>query len=237
VPVDSEHSAILQCLAGGRADDVRRLVLTASGGPFRTLPAERLAAVTPADALRHPTWEMGAKVTIDSRHAGQQGAGGDRGALPLRGPVRRIEAVVHPQSIVHSMVEMVDGSVLAQMGFPTMELPVLYALTHPERLPYATRRFDPVAAGALTFEAVWTRTASPRSRWGWGRGARVARRPRCSTPPTRWPWPRSWPGASPSRASPRRSTHALAGWDGGAAAHPGRRARGRPARRGAEPMT
>jgi 1-deoxy-D-xylulose-5-phosphate reductoisomerase len=154
VPVDSEHSAILQCLAGTRPEDVRRLVLTASGGPFRTFAPERLAAVTPADALRHPTWEMGAKVTIDSATMANKALEVIEAHFLFGVPYAGIEAVVHPQSIVHSMVEMVDGSVLAQMGFPTMELPVLYALTYPERLPYATRRFDPVAAGSLTFEAV-----------------------------------------------------------------------------------
>jgi 1-deoxy-D-xylulose-5-phosphate reductoisomerase len=156
VPVDSEHSAILQCLPGGRSDAVRRLVLTASGGPFRSLPAELLAAATPADALRHPTWEMGAKVTIDSATLANKALEIIEAHFLFGVPYDRIEAVVHPQSIIHSMVEMVDGSVLAQMGFPTMELPVLYALTHPERLPYDTRRFDPVAAGALTFEPVDT---------------------------------------------------------------------------------
>lgn len=154
VPVDSEHSAILQCLAGSRAEDVRRLVLTASGGPFRTWTPERIAAVTPADALRHPTWDMGAKVTIDSATLANKALEVIEAHFLFGLPYDRIEAVVHPQSIIHSMVEMADGSVLAQMGFPTMEIPVLYALTHPRRLPYRTRRFDPVAAGTLTFEAV-----------------------------------------------------------------------------------
>ncbi|HWK90236.1 MAG TPA: 1-deoxy-D-xylulose-5-phosphate reductoisomerase [Longimicrobium sp.] len=156
VPVDSEHSAILQCLAGARAGDVRRLLLTASGGPFRELPPERLAHVTPGDALRHPTWAMGAKVTIDSATLANKALEVIEAHFLFGVPYERIEAVVHPQSIVHSMVEMVDGSVLAQMGFPTMEIPILYALAYPERLPYDTRRFDPVAAGALTFEPVRT---------------------------------------------------------------------------------
>jgi 1-deoxy-D-xylulose-5-phosphate reductoisomerase len=156
VPVDSEHSAILQCLAGTRADAVRRLVLTASGGPFRTWTPERIAQVTPADALRHPTWDMGAKVTIDSATLANKALEVIEAHFLFGVPYERIEAVVHPQSIIHSMVETADGSVLAQMGFPTMEIPVLYALSYPERLPYETRRFDPVAAGALTFEAVRT---------------------------------------------------------------------------------
>jgi 1-deoxy-D-xylulose-5-phosphate reductoisomerase len=154
VPVDSEHSAILQCLAGTRPADVQRLILTASGGPFRELPMELLESVTPADALRHPTWDMGAKVTIDSATLANKALEVIEAHFLFGVPYERIEAVVHPQSIIHSMVEMVDGSVMAQMGFPTMELPVLYALTWPERLPYASRRFDPVAAGALTFHPV-----------------------------------------------------------------------------------
>jgi 1-deoxy-D-xylulose-5-phosphate reductoisomerase len=154
VPVDSEHSAILQCLTGERIGDVRRLLLTASGGPFRGWPRERLAEATPADALRHPTWDMGAKVTIDSATLANKALEVIEAHFLFGVPYERIEAVVHPQSIIHSMVEMVDGSVMAQLGFPTMELPVLYALTWPERLPYDLRRFDPVAAGALTFEPV-----------------------------------------------------------------------------------
>jgi 1-deoxy-D-xylulose-5-phosphate reductoisomerase len=154
VPVDSEHSAILQCLRGVRADEVARLMLTASGGPFRELPPGLLSTVTPADALRHPTWDMGAKVTIDSATLANKALEVIEAHFLFGIGYDRIEAVVHPQSIIHSMVEMVDGSVLAQLGFPTMELPVLYALAYPERLPYACRRFDPVAAGPLTFEPV-----------------------------------------------------------------------------------
>jgi 1-deoxy-D-xylulose-5-phosphate reductoisomerase len=154
VPVDSEHSAILQCLGAGGAADVRRLILTASGGPFRGWSPERVAAVTPADALRHPTWDMGAKITIDSATLANKALEIIEAHFLFGTPYERIEAVVHPQSIIHSMVETVDGSVLAQLGFPTMEIPVLYALTHPERLPYEPRRWDPVAAGTLTFEPV-----------------------------------------------------------------------------------
>jgi len=154
VPVDSEHSAILQCLAGTRPDAVRRLVITASGGPFRGWTPEMLASATPADALRHPTWDMGSKITIDSASLANKALEVIEAHFLFGVPYDRIEAVVHPQSIIHSMVEMVDGSVLAQMGFPTMELPVLYALSYPERLGYECRRFDPVAAGTLTFEPV-----------------------------------------------------------------------------------
>src|SRR5688572_9513041 len=155
VPVDSEHSAILQCLAGSRPGDVARIVLTASGGPFRHWPAERLAEVTPADALRHPTWDMGAKITIDSATLANKALEVIEAHFLFGVDYDNIEVVVHPQSIIHSMVEFVDGSVLAQLGFPDMELPILYALTHPERiLDSGTRSFDPVAAGSLTFEPV-----------------------------------------------------------------------------------
>ncbi len=154
LPVDSEHSAIFQCLQGARRSEVERLLVTASGGPFRGWQPERLAAVTPADALRHPTWDMGSKVTIDSATLANKALEVIEAHFLFGVPYERIQAVVHPQSVIHSMVEFVDGSVLAQMGFPTMEIPVLYALSYPERLPYACRRFDPVAAGALTFEPV-----------------------------------------------------------------------------------
>jgi 1-deoxy-D-xylulose-5-phosphate reductoisomerase len=154
IPVDSEHSAIFQCLAGSRPSEVRRLIVTASGGPFRGWAPEMIACATPADALRHPTWDMGAKITIDSATLANKALEVIEAHFLFGVPYERIEAVVHPQSIIHSMVEMVDGSVLAQMGFPTMELPVLYALAYPQRLPYDCRRFDPVAAGTLTFEPV-----------------------------------------------------------------------------------
>lgn len=154
IPVDSEHSAILQCLQGSSGVDVERLILTASGGPFRQVPAERLAGVRPVDALRHPTWDMGAKISIDSATLANKALEVIEAHFLFGVGYDHIDAVVHPQSIIHSMVEFVDGSVLAQMGFPTMEIPVLYALTYPERLAYRVRRFDPVAGGDLTFEPV-----------------------------------------------------------------------------------
>jgi 1-deoxy-D-xylulose-5-phosphate reductoisomerase len=154
IPVDSEHSAILQCLPGGSADSVQRLILTASGGAFRELPAEALAGVRPRDALRHPTWDMGAKITVDSATLVNKALELIEAHFLFGLPYDRLEAVVHPQSIIHSMVEFRDGSVLSQMGFPTMELPILYAFTHPDRLVDGVRRFDPVAAGPLTFEPV-----------------------------------------------------------------------------------
>jgi 1-deoxy-D-xylulose-5-phosphate reductoisomerase len=155
VPVDSEHSAILQCLSGRRRDEVRRVILTASGGPFRGWPAERLARATVQDALLHPTWRMGRKITVDSATLANKALEVIEAHYLFDLPYDRIEVIVHPQSVVHSMVEFVDGSVLAQMSVPTMELPVLYALTHPERVPdTGVRPFDPVACSPLTFEPV-----------------------------------------------------------------------------------
>jgi len=155
VPVDSEHSAILQCIAGRPGQEVRRLVLTASGGPFRTWPAERLAGATVADALNHPTWSMGRKITVDSATLANKALEVIEAHFLFGVPYDRIDVVVHPQSVVHSFVEFCDGSVLAQMGQPTMELPILYALTHPARVPDAgLPPFDPVALGPLAFEPV-----------------------------------------------------------------------------------
>ena len=155
VPVDSEHSAILQCVAGRRAIDVRRVILTASGGPFRDWPADRLARATVEDALHHPTWRMGRKITVDSATLANKALEVIEAHYLFDLPYDRIEVVVHPQSVVHSLVEFVDGSVLAQLSTPTMELPVLYALTHPERVPDdGVGPFDPVACSPLTFESV-----------------------------------------------------------------------------------
>ena len=155
VPVDSEHSAILQCLAGSDHACVARLVLTASGGPFRGWNSDALEGVRPSDALRHPTWEMGAKITVDSATLANKALEVIEAHFLYGIPYPAIDVVVHPQSIVHSFVEFVDGSVLAQMGFPTMELPILYALSHPARVEdHRLRTFDPVRSSPLTFEAV-----------------------------------------------------------------------------------
>jgi 1-deoxy-D-xylulose-5-phosphate reductoisomerase len=155
VPVDSEHSAILQCVSGRPASEIRRLVLTASGGPFRKWPCDRLERATVADALQHPTWRMGRKITIDSATLANKALEVIEAHFLFGLPYERIEVVVHPQSVVHSFVEFVDGSVLAQMGVPTMELPVLYALTHPERVSdTGVPAFDPVELSPLTFERV-----------------------------------------------------------------------------------
>lgn len=155
VPVDSEHSAILQCLEGYEAAAVRRLVLTASGGPFRGKKPADLEHVRAEDALKHPTWDMGAKITIDSATLANKALEVIEAHFLYGMDYARIGAVVHPQSIVHSFVEFVDGSVLAQLGFPTMELPILYALSYPERVEDAVlQTYDPVTASPLTFEEV-----------------------------------------------------------------------------------
>jgi 1-deoxy-D-xylulose-5-phosphate reductoisomerase len=152
VPVDSEHSAVLQCVTG-RDSGLGRLILTCSGGPFREWPAEQVRRATVEQALRHPTWRMGQKITVDSATLANKALELIEAHHLFGLPYDALEVVVHPQSIVHAFVEFCDGSVIAQLGFPTMELPILYALTHPERLPdTGIRRFDPVAAGPLTFE-------------------------------------------------------------------------------------
>ncbi|HSB53436.1 MAG TPA: 1-deoxy-D-xylulose-5-phosphate reductoisomerase [Gemmatimonadales bacterium] len=154
VPVDSEHSAVLQCISG-RESGAARLILTASGGPFRCWDADRIAAATVAEALNHPTWRMGNKVTVDSATLANKALELIEAHHLFGLPYEALEVVVHPQSIVHAFVGFCDGSVIGQMGFPTMELPILYALTHPDRLPDdGVRRFDPVAIGTLTFEPV-----------------------------------------------------------------------------------
>jgi len=153
VPIDSEHSAILQCIAGAPLESVARVVLTASGGAFRSWDRERLAEARPADALNHPTWSMGAKITVDSATLVNKALEVMETHALYGLSYDRIGVVIHPQSIVHSFVEFVDGSVVAQLGFPTMELPILYALTHPNRVAdRELRTFDPVRSSPLTFE-------------------------------------------------------------------------------------
>jgi len=155
VPVDSEHSAILQCITGHPSSEVRRVVLTASGGPFRDWSADRLRSATVEDALRHPTWRMGKKITIDSATLANKALEVIEAHFLFDLPYDRIDVVVHPQSVVHSFVEFIDGSVVAQMSVPTMELPVLYALTHPERVADdGVPAFDPVKLSPMTFEPV-----------------------------------------------------------------------------------
>ena len=152
IPVDSEHSAIYQCLRGERIADVRRLIITASGGPFRTWPADRIARATAADALRHPNWNMGAKITIDSATLVNKAFEIIEARWLFDVRPSAIEAIIHPQSIVHSMVEFVDGAVKAQMGLPSMLLPIAYALGRTDRLPDCEPRCSLLEHSELTFE-------------------------------------------------------------------------------------
>lgn len=153
LPVDSEHNAIFQCLEGHPAGNVRRLILTASGGPFRTASAEQIAAATPAQALKHPTWTMGAKITIDSATLFNKGLEMIEARWLFDVEMDRVDVIVHPQSIVHSMVEFVDGSVLAQLSHSDMCFPIQYALCWPERVPNRLRPLDFADLRKLDFEA------------------------------------------------------------------------------------
>ena len=152
LPVDSEHSAILQCLQGEDMRSVGRLILTASGGPFLQLPKEDFCRVTPGQALKHPTWCMGSKITIDSATLMNKGLEVIEAHWLFGLSPERIEVIVHPQSIIHSMVEFVDGSIKAQLGIPDMKLPIQYALTYPERPPSTFKRVDFSDLGRLTFQ-------------------------------------------------------------------------------------
>lgn len=152
VPVDSEHSALFQCLNGECADDVEQLVLTASGGPFRQWSAEQIAAVTPEQALAHPTWSMGPKITVDSATLMNKGLEVIEARWLFDVPAERIGVVIHPQSIVHGMVQWKDGAVTAEMGLPDMRLPIQYALFYPERPANDLPRLNLARIGCLTFE-------------------------------------------------------------------------------------
>lgn len=153
LPVDSEHNAIFQCLAGcARSSEVSRLILTASGGPFRTSPASQLCHVTPAQALRHPTWSMGAKITIDSATLFNKGLEMIEARWLFDVEMQRVDVVVHPQSIIHSMIEFIDGSILAQMSHSDMCFPIQYAVTWPERVPNSLRPLDFAQLARLDFE-------------------------------------------------------------------------------------
>jgi len=152
LPVDSEHSAILQCLQGEERGDIRRLILTASGGPFRPRPKETLATVTVAECLRHPNWAMGRKITVDSATLANKGLEVIEAHWLFGVDYDRIDVVVHPQSLIHSMVEFADGSVKAQLGRPDMRLPIQYALSYPGRWPADFARLDFTALADMTFE-------------------------------------------------------------------------------------
>jgi 1-deoxy-D-xylulose-5-phosphate reductoisomerase len=153
LPIDSEHNAIFQCLAGTRREDVSRIVLTASGGPFRTASSDTIAAATPAQACAHPNWSMGAKISVDSATMMNKGLELIEARYLFSLPSERIDVLIHPQSVVHSLVEFVDGSVLAQLGAPDMRIPIAYALAWPERIETPAQRLDLAAIARLDFEA------------------------------------------------------------------------------------
>lgn len=151
LPVDSEHSAIFQCLAGEDRGLIARLILTASGGPFLNVPRESFASITVEEALRHPNWSMGNKITIDSSTLMNKGLEVIEAHWLFGLPAERIQVVIHPQSIIHSMVEFVDGSIKAQLGVPDMKLPIQYALSYPDRWPMNGARVDFPALRSMTF--------------------------------------------------------------------------------------
>lgn len=152
VPVDSEHSAILQCLSGvNGTETIESIILTASGGPFRTMPIERFGAITPEDALNHPTWAMGKKITIDAATLMNKGFEVIEAHHLFSLPYEQLRVWIHPQSIIHSLVEFYDGALLAQLGLPDMELPIQYALGYPQRLPMTGKRLSLPEVGSLEF--------------------------------------------------------------------------------------
>lgn len=152
LPVDSEHSAIFQCLCAANGNEATRLLLTASGGPFRTWTREQMANATRADALKHPNWNMGAKITVDSASMFNKTLEIMEARWLFDMPPEKIQVVVHPQSIVHSAVEFADGAVLAQLGVPDMRVPIAYAMAYPRRVPTGSKPLDLFSVGQLTFE-------------------------------------------------------------------------------------
>ena len=152
VPVDSEHSAIFQCLTGRAPGELKRILLTGSGGPFRGWTSEQTAAVTPEQAVRHPRWNMGAKISVDSATMMNKGLEFIEAMHLFAVTPEQIRVVIHPESMIHSMVELIDGTVIAQLAMPDMELPIQYALTWPERAPSATPSVDFAAIGSMHFE-------------------------------------------------------------------------------------
>ena len=153
LPVDSEHNAIFQCLAGSRLEDVARIVLTASGGPFRTRSLAEMAGMTPAEAVAHPNWSMGAKISVDSATMMNKGLELIEAHHLFGLPSERIDILVHPQSVIHSMVEYVDGSTIAQLGSPDMRIPIAHTLAYPERIATPAAPLDLARIGKLEFEA------------------------------------------------------------------------------------
>ena len=152
LPVDSEHNAIFQCLAGSRREDVARLVLTASGGPFRTASLEQMRAATPAEAIAHPNWSMGAKISVDSATLMNKGLEFIEAHYLFGLPASRLDILIHPQSVIHSLVEYIDGSMLAQLGSADMRIPIAYALAWPERMESAAERLDLARVARFDFE-------------------------------------------------------------------------------------
>jgi 1-deoxy-D-xylulose-5-phosphate reductoisomerase len=177
IPIDSEHSAIFQCLAGRPANEIECIELTASGGPFREWPREKFAAITKADALKHPTWVMGEKITIDSATLMNKGLEVIEAHYLFGVDFDHVRVVIHPKSIVHSMVQFRDGSLMAQLGCPDMQVPILYALAHPERLKLDVPRLDLAEIGKLEFftpdidkfprDSLRRRSTSPTSQKSW----------------------------------------------------------------------
>ena len=157
-PIDSEHSAVFQCLQGAHLDDIDEVILTASGGPFRGWTSPQLAEVTVAQALNHPTWAMGGKITIDSATLMNKGLELIEAKWLFGVEPSQVKMVVHPQSIIHSMLKFKDGSVLGQMGWPNMRLPIQYALTYPERPASGLRNWDPIESPSITFEPIYDAT-------------------------------------------------------------------------------
>lgn len=153
-PIDSEHSALFQCLQGYRSDQVAELILTASGGPFRGWKRDQLQEITTEQALNHPTWRMGGKITIDSATLFNKGLETIEAKWLFDIPINRVRTVLHPQSVIHSMVKFKDGSALGQLGWPNMKLPISYALLYPDRLPNELPNWDPTDTPNLTFEPV-----------------------------------------------------------------------------------
>jgi 1-deoxy-D-xylulose-5-phosphate reductoisomerase len=153
LPIDSEHNAVFQCLAGNRSEDISRIILTASGGPFRAASAERIANATPAQAVAHPNWSMGAKISVDSATMMNKGLELIEAHYLFGLASERIDILVHPQSVIHSMVEFIDGSVLAQLGCPDMRIAIAYALAWPERMETPARRLGLASLAHLDFEA------------------------------------------------------------------------------------
>jgi 1-deoxy-D-xylulose-5-phosphate reductoisomerase len=152
IPVDSEHSAIFQALTGERRESIRRLILTASGGPFRNIPIEKFKHITPDDALKHPNWRMGQKITVDSATLMNKGLEVIEAKWLFDVPAENIEVLIHPQSIIHSLVEFIDGSVIAQLGIPDMRIPISYALNYPDRLENTLPSLDLTHIKNLSFE-------------------------------------------------------------------------------------